>query len=324
VIDQKSFITGKNVLVTGGCGLVGSHLVEELSKQKANVIVSGRSHSPFSYYNYQNLYQSSTWVYADLKSFKRVFDLVSRYEIEYIFHLGAQAIVDTAYYNPLETFHTNIIGTINILEAARLYNKVKAVIVASSDKAYGKSNKKYQETDPLRGDHPYEVSKSCTDLIANTYYKTYGLPVSISRFGNIYGPGDANFSRIIPGIIKALILDEKLSLRSDGTYVRDYVYVKDVVNGYLTLAENIELAKGEAFNFSSPDTLSVLELIDRTQNILKKTLTYEICKTARNEITFQSLDCSKAERVLGWKSQYSISNSLLPTFQWYYNFFFNR
>ena len=268
----------RNILVTGGTGFVGSHLVEELVMQEANVVTTFISTNPLSYFFSQKLNKKVRMAHVDVRDFESVFDLVTKNDIEYIFHLAAQALVETAYYNPKKTMESNIMGTVNILESARLFPKVKAVVVASSDKAYGKldyqtlrvKKAKYFETDPLKGDHPYEVSKSAADLIAYSYFKTYNLPVVITRFGNIYGEGDLNFSRIIPDIMRAIIKKEKLEIRSDGTYVRDYLYVKDVVDGYLRLANKIEKVRGEAFNFGSRESLSVIELIKSIERILKK------------------------------------------------------
>ena len=311
-------LANKNILITGGTGFVGSHLVEDLVKKGAQVVVPFRSLDPYSYFTSQKLAEKTILVIGDIKDKNRVFDIVVKYEIDYIFHLAAQAIVTTAYYNPWETIASNIIGTTNVLEAARLYPNIKGVIAASSDKAYGKLNKKkYKETDALRGNHPYEVSKSSADLIAYSYYKTYGLPIVITRFGNIYGEGDLNFSRIIPGIMKSIIKNEALKIRSNGKYVRDYLYVKDVANGYLMLAENIDKVKGKAFNFGSDENLSVLELIKLIEKKLNKKVNYKILDIAKNEIPYQSLDFSKIKKMLGWKPKYSISERIKRINSWY-------
>lgn len=321
---MSNFLTNKNVLITGANGLVGSHLTERLITMGANIIATYRETDPRSYYNDKELNKKITEVVCDIKDGNKIFDIVTKYEIEYIFHIAAQAIVGTAYYNPAETFATNIMGTVNILEAARLYPRIKAVVVASSDKAYGKKCANATEDQPMAGDHPYDVSKSCADLIARTYFKTYGLPVAVSRFGNIYGPGDLNFNRIVPGIMKALINNEVLELRSDGSFIRDYVYVKDVVDGYIVLAENIEKTKGEAFNFSTGYNFSVINLIEKISKLLDKQLEYKILSNQKNEIPSQSLNYEKAKNILGWESKYAFEEGVKETFAWYNSFFKNE
>lgn len=334
----------KNVLVTGGTGFIGSHLIEELVRQKANIVTTFISTSPLSYFFTQKLNKKVKMTHLDVENYEGIFELVVKNDIEYIFHLAAQALVDVGYHNPKRTLSTNILGTVNVLEAARLFPKVKAVIVASSDKAYGKLGKtsevegktaavwlkknpfltaavrrkdKYVESDPLRGDHPYEVSKSSADLIAYSYFKTYAVPVITTRFGNVYGEGDLNFSRIIPGIMKSIISNEILDIRSDGRYVRDYLYVKDVVDGYLKLAQSIDNLRGEAFNFGSNETFSVLDLIKVVEERLKKKIKYEILNKAINEIPYQSLDYSKIKNKLGWSPKCKISYVIKKVKKWY-------
>lgn len=319
--NNTSKFFGKNILVTGGTGLVGGHLVESLIKLGANVYCTIRSKNPKSYF-YQNKFDDlATTINCDLTDSHRVFDVVSKYEIEYIFHLAAQPIVATAFANPFETFHTNVMGTVNILEAARRSTKIRGVVVASSDKAYGKNCVNATEDRPMSGDHPYDVSKSATDLIARTYHNTYGLPVAVSRFGNIYGPGDLNLNRIVPGIMKSLLKGETLEIRSDGKFVRDYVYVKDVVDGYLLLAEQIEKTKGEAFNFSTGYNLSVLDLVNQVSNITGQQVPFVVLNNQQNEIPFQSLSFEKAQSLLGWQSKYGFEQGLRETYEWYSKFF---
>lgn len=312
-------LSGKKILVTGGTGFVGSHLVEELLHIGASVVSTYQSLDPRSYFVTRGLDKKTVMAVVDIVDFERLFDLITTSEIEYIFHLAAQALVETAYYNPRRTLDTNIRGTINILESARLYPKIKGVLVASSDKAYGKlvGGKKYCESDPLRGDHPYEVSKSAADLIATSYFKTYGVPVVTTRFGNIYGEGDLNFSRIVPGIMQSLVTHSALQLRSNGTLVRDYLYVKDVVRGYLVLAEHIDKVNGESFNFGSDDTFSVLDLIKHIEQVLGKKVDYEILNQAKNEIPYQSLDFRKITKAVGWKPESSIAGTMKHVFIWY-------
>jgi len=311
-------LKGKSILVSGGAGFVGGHLVEELIKLQSNVIVVDINLNKHSYLFTEKLQLKAKVIKLDICDYKKLLTLIKKYKIEFIFHLAAQALVEEAYKNPKYTLDNNILSTINILEAVRINPQIKGVVVASSDKSYGKLNKnKYIETDPLSGDHPYDTSKSVTDLISTTYYKTYKTPVVVTRFGNIYGEGDLNFSRIIPGIMKSLVKSEELRVRSDGKYVRDYLYVKDVVRGYLLLAENIEKVKGEVFNFGSDDTLTVIEVIKQVEKVLNKKINYKILDTAKNEIPYQSLDYLKIKKALGWKPKENIRSTTKIILKWY-------
>lgn len=305
-----------HILVTGGTGFVGSHLVEALVQRGARVVVPFRSIDHASYFMTQGLDKKVVLAQGDITDRRRITDIVSKYEIETIYHLAAQPIVDTAYANPVETITTNVIGTTHILDAAWQSATVQRIIVTSSDKAYGKSDKTYSEDHPLAGDHPYEASKSAADIITTAYVKTYGAPVSTVRFGNIYGPGDLNMSRIIPSIVNSAITGEELALRSDGTFVRDYVYVGDVVDAYLYLLEHFDSARGEAFNIASDTSLSVLKLIESAQRILGIKIPYSIKNTQKNEIPSQHLNWSKIAK-LGWRPKFSLEMGLLETYAWY-------
>lgn len=317
-----SNLTGKNILVTGATGLVGAHVVEQLlAKNPAQLVALMRSQDPQSYFFQSGFERRVVQAYGDLKDKERIQDIVTKYEIHYIFHLAAQPIVTTAFHNPYETLASNIMGTVHILEAARLSPWVQGVVVASSDKAYGKDCTNATEDQALRGDHPYEVSKSCTDLIAQTYAKTYGVPVAVSRFGNIYGPGDLNFNRIIPGIMRAVATGETLELRSDGSFVRDYVYVKDVANGYIALAEQIEKTRGQAFNFSTGDTYSVLDLIKKVETALGVSVSFKILNNQKNEIPYQNLNADKVRAHLGWERTVPFTQALGETLSWYQTHF---
>lgn len=327
-------IKDANILVTGGTGFIGSHLVEELLKHNAKVVTTFNTTNPLSYFFTKKLHKKVHMAHIDICDYEALFDLITKCHTEYIFHLAARPLVETAFYNPKQTLYTNIIGTFNVLESARMYQHIKGVIIASSDKAYGKSLRDWTsskmpksrsdlnrdkniETDPLRGNHPYEVSKASADLIALSYFETYQLPVAVTRFGNVYGEGDLNFSRIIPGIMKSIISNETVEIRSNGKYVRDYLYVKDVVNGYILLANNIDKVKGEAFNFGSDETLSVVELIKLIEKTLNKKVKYKILNTAKNEIPYQSLNFTKASNILGWQPKYKLSNTLPKIYNWY-------
>jgi len=308
----------KNILVTGGTGFVGSHLVESLIKLGANVIVVDINLDKKSYFFTEKLDLKSTVINLDICDYGKLLKLIEKYKIEFIFHLAAQAIVEVAYNDPKQTLENNIVSTINILEAVRINPKIKGLVVASSDKSYGKLHKdKYIETDPLSGDHPYDTSKSATDLITTTYCKTYGIPAVVTRFGNIYGEGDQNMSRIIPGIMNSIIKDQTLEIRSDGTFIRDYLYVKDVVAGYILLAQNIDKVSGQAYNFGSDDTLSVLELIEKVEKALGKKIKYKIQNTAKNEIPYQSLDYSKIKKEIGWEPKETVSSTANRILGWY-------
>lgn len=321
---MKNFLKNENVLVTGAMGLVGGHLTESLLKQGANVFVTYRSLHPRSYFSGRKLQEKVVSLVCDINDPIRVFDIVAKYEISHIFHVAAQALVTYALANPYETFLTNIMGTVNVLEAARRSPHIKAVIVASSDKAYGKNCVDATEDQKLEGDHPYDVSKSSADLIARAYYKTYGLPVAVSRFGNIFGPGDLNMNRLVPGLIKAIIHKKLFEIRSDGKFTRDYVYVKDVADGYIALAKNIEKVKGEAFNFSAGYNFSVEDFVKKINGILGEKAEYKIINNQKNEIPAQSLNFEKAKKVLGWQSRYTLEEGIKETFKWYKDYFENK
>ena len=309
-------IKEKKILVTGGAGFIGSHLVEELINQGAKVSVIDIKIEPHSFFGVTKLKNKVQFQLLDIRNKIKVRKYLDKLSPEYIFHLAAEPIVEKAFENPLETFDTNIMGTVNILEAMRGNKKIKGIIVASTDKAYGKTKSTYTEDSPLKGDHPYDVSKSCMDLICSAYIKSYNSPIVITRFGNVYGEGDSNYSRIIPGICEAIAKKKTLKVRSDGTYIRDYLYVKDVVQGYIFLLKNLEKIKGEAFNFSSKDTLSVIDLIKKVEKILGKKVKYKILNNAKNEIPFQHLNDNKI-RKLGWKSYYNLENSIAKVLEWY-------
>lgn len=313
-------LKGKKILVTGGAGFIGGHLVSELIKIGAKVSVIDIVVHPKSTFALNNLKNKVLLELVDIRDKKKVLDFFKRFKLDYIFHLAAEPIVEEVYRNPHRAFETNIMGTVNILEAVRKTNDIKGIIVASSDKAYGKTKKAYTEDSPLRADHPYDVSKASADIISQAYFLTYGLPVVITRFGNVYGEGDLHLNRIIPGICEAVIKDKTLKVRSDGTYVRDYLYVKDVVDGYLFLLDNFDKIKGEAYNFSSNDTLSVLQLIQKAENILHTKIPYKIVNTAINEIPYQHLNHAKIQS-LGWKPRYTLNTSLSVVFDWYRGIF---
>lgn len=315
-METMGKLIGKTILVTGGTGFVGSHVTELLVAMGAHVIVPYRSHDPRSYFEIMKLSQHVLMVQCDVKDRLRVGEIMAKYEVEYVVHLAAQALVPIAYVNPWETIASNIMGTANIIEAARMTPSVRGIIIASSDKAYGKSEHVYTEDQALRGDHPYDASKAAADLISLAYAKTYHLPVVVTRFGNIYGPGDLNYSRIIPGLMHAVLMKHPLELRSDGTYVRDYVFVKDVARAYIFLLTHINEIHGRAFNISSGTPYSVRDLIHMAEKVLKKKIYFIVKNTSLNEIPKQHLNDHKI-RALGWKDSVRLSVGLARTYAWY-------
>lgn len=307
----------QKILITGGAGFIGSCIADKLIEQGHDVVVidnlsSGRK---------ENLNPKAKFYEMDVCDSK-IFQVFKDENPETVFHLAAQPIVETAYKNPLETIETNIMGTVNILEACRLKGDIKSIVVTSSDKAYGKSEKlPYTEKVALKGDHPYEVSKSCADLITTAYFKTYGLPVVVTRFSNVFGSGDINFSRIIPGIFESIIKNKELLIRSDGKMIREYTYITDIADGCVKLAENIEISKGEAFNFGSKNIFSVIDIIKKIEQILNVKVNYKILNIAKNEIPEQYLDWTKAKERLKWRPKTSFEQGIKESFSWYRDFF---
>ncbi|WP_424161650.1 GDP-mannose 4,6-dehydratase [Bacillus amyloliquefaciens] len=319
-----SFWKNKNVFVTGCTGLLGSCLVKELIDQGANVTGLVRDTVPKS-----NLYQGEqvkqmNIVQGAVEDLDVIERALGEYEIDTVFHLAAQAIVGVANRNPISTFEANILGTWNILEACRRHPLIKRVIVASSDKAYGdQPTLPYDENMPLQGKHPYDVSKSCADLLSHTYFNTYGLPVCITRCGNLYGGGDLNFNRIIPQTIQLVLNGEAPEIRSDGTFIRDYFYIEDAVEAYLLLAEKMEELNlaGEAFNFSNEIQLTVLELVEKILKAMDSDLKPKVLNQGSHEIKHQYLSAEKARKLLNWTPAHTIDEGLEKTIEWYKAFF---
>jgi len=323
---MNNFWKEKRVLVTGATGLVGSWLVKSLVEKEASVVALIRDHDPQSEFFRSQIAQKTALIQGSLEDFSSVERAINEHEVDTIFHLGAQTIVGTALRSPLSTFDSNIKGTYNLLEACRRHSSlVKRIVVASSDKAYGSSDiLPYIETMPLEGRHPYDVSKSCADLITLSYFHTYNLPVTIARCGNIFGGGDLNWSRLIPGVIRSLNFGAPPEIRSDGTYTRDYVYVEDVVSAYLLLAENLYRTevRGEAFNFGPNFPYSVLEVVKIIQKQMQKSeLNPLILSHVKAEIRNQSLSSEKAQKILHWEPLYDLQEGLVETIKWYQNYF---
>ncbi|MFN9859450.1 MAG: NAD-dependent epimerase/dehydratase family protein, partial [Pseudanabaena sp.] len=261
---MNNFWQNRSVLVTGCTGFLGSWMTQELVDRGAKVVGLIRDWTPQSRLFQMGLEKRMVTVYGKVEDISVLERTINEYEVETVFHLAAQTIVGVANREPLSTFEANIKGTWNVLEACRRVGTVGRIIAASSDKAYGaQKNMPYDETTPLQGDHPYDVSKSCADLICQTYYKSYNLPVCVTRCGNFYGGGDLNFNRIIPDTIRSALSDRPVIIRSNGNYIRDYFYVKDGVLAYLHLAENMDRPEilGEAFNFSNELQISVIDIV---------------------------------------------------------------
>lgn len=314
----------RRVLVTGATGMVGSWLVKDLLEAGAAVVAFVLDPDPQS-----ELYRSGdvrrvSVVAGALEDFRAVERAVAVYEVDTVLHLGAQTIVGAAQRAPLVTFEANIRGTWHVLEACRLNPGVRRVVVASSDKAYGEQPLPYTEETPLGGRQPYEVSKSCADLLARSYHHAYGLPVAVARCGNIYGGGDLNWSRIVPGTIRDLLHGRRPVLRSDGTFLRDYVYVKDAARAYLRLADALDRlpVAGRAFNFSPETPLTVLDIVSALRRLTGCLhLEPDIRNEARGEIRHQYLSAALAREVLGWSPEFDLDSGLRETIEWYRGYF---
>lgn len=318
---MNKFWQDRRVFITGGSGLVGGWLVEELLQQGADVIVLLRDWVPNSRLLSNEALKAANIVRGDLSDSRFLERVLAEYEVQTVMHLAAQTIVPIANKNPLSTFESNIAGTWNLLEACRLVKSVSAVVVASSDKAYGDAEVlPYSELTPLKAEFPYDVSKACADMLSLSYAKSFELPVAITRCGNFFGGGDLNWNRIVPGTIRSVMRGQAPVIRSDGTLIRDYIYVEDAVSAYMTLAEaltNSPNLKGEAFNFSNETQTRVLDLIELILQQLGSDLKPIIKGENHGEIQAQYLDSSKAKVMLGWKAKFGLEAGLAKTVKWY-------
>ena len=311
---------GMNVLVTGADGFIGSHVAKALVDKGSNVTTIVRDIKRTSNLDVFKLKSMINIVNGDLVNFHDCERTINEYDIQFCFHIAAQAIVGPANRSPLSTFESNIKGTWNILEACRLSKTIRGLIVASSDKAYGQQKKlPYTEQSPLNGYYPYDASKSCAEILARCYYMTYNLPLAITRNANTYGPGDMNFSRIIPDTITTLLGNKQPIIRSDGTPERDYMYIKDAVSAYLTLAGNIHRKEvvGQAFNFGTGKPVKVIDLYNKITKFMGKKIKPKILGEAKNEIDRQYLSIDKAKKILKWQPKYSLDYGLKETIAWY-------
>ena len=322
------FWQDRPTFVTGGSGLLGSWLVRRLLEAGADVICLMRDWVPQSELVRANLLENVKVVRGDVVDQSLLERILGEYEIDTVIHLAAQTIVGIANRNPASTFETNIGGTWALLEACRRSPTVKQIVVASSDKAYGEHKQlPYDEDAALRGRHPYDVSKSCADLIAQSYAATYDLPVAITRCGNLYGGGDLNWNRLVPGTIRSVLRGQRPLIRSDGKFVRDYFYAEDGAAVNMLLAEGIatnQKIKGQAFNFSNESHVTVLELVERILKVMSSELEPDIRNEAVNEIPHQYLSANKARRLLGWKPLFTLDDGLHKTIDWYRQFLEQR
>jgi CDP-glucose 4,6-dehydratase len=317
----SSFWQDRPVFVTGATGLVGGWLVRSLLDHQADVVCLVRDWVPQCELINTHLIDRVKVIRGDVRDQELLERILGEYEISTVFHLAAQTIVGVANRNPVSTLDVNIRGTWALLEASRRSPTVQQIVMASSDKAYGDQEMMpYSEKAPLKGQHPYDVSKSCADLLGQMYSKTFGLPVAITRCGNFYGGGDLNWNRVVPGTIRSVFRGERPVIRSDGKFVRDYFYVKDGAAAYMLLAEKLaerpEL-RGQAFNFSNERQTTVLELVDTILSVMGSNLVPDVRNEVVNEIRIQYLDASLAKEQLNWAPLFSLETGLKETVCWY-------
>lgn len=320
----NDFWLDRPTLVTGATGLVGGWLTERLVNSGAEVVCLIRDWVPQSELVRAGVTERVKVVRGDVRDQAMLERALGEYEIDTVIHLAAQTIVPIANRNPVSTFDTNIGGTWALLEACRRSPAVKQIVFASSDKAYGDHETlPYAEDAPLQGRHPYDVSKSCADLITQSYAATYGLPAVITRCGNFYGGGDLNWNRLVPGTIRSAIRGQRPVIRSDGKYIRDYFYVEDGAAVYMLLAEalakNPDL-RGHAFNFSNEIQVTVLELVNRILAIMGSDLEPDVRNEASHEIRHQYLSAAKAREGLNWRPLFALDQGLERTINWYKKF----
>jgi CDP-glucose 4,6-dehydratase len=322
---SDSYWRDRQTLVTGGTGLLGSWLVPRLMGAGADVLCLVRDWVPQSQLVRTGTLERVKVIRGDVRERDTLERALGEYEIEVVFHLAAQTIVGIANRNPVSTFESNIQGTWNLLEACRRSTTVRSIVVASSDKAYGAQEVlPYTEEVAVNGTHPYDVSKSCADLLARTYAVSYQLPVAVTRCGNFYGGGDLNWNRVVPGTIRSIIHGERPVIRSDGQFVRDYLYVEDAAWAYMLLAERLsadENLRGTAFNFSNETQITVIDLVRRILERMGSTLEPDIRSEAVNEIRCQYLSAERARRLLQWAPLFTLDEGLARTIAWYSNFF---
>ena len=322
VMSMSDHWNGKSVFITGAAGFVGSNLTKALIEKGAKAVCLQRDENQPNSLDVLGLRDRVTVIRGELEDLELHRRILNEYEVEAVFHLAAQAIVGAANRSPVSTFESNIRGTYMLLEACRLTGTVTSVVVASSDKAYGSNpTLPYREDLPLQGVFPYDVSKSCTDLLARSFAVTFDMPVVVTRSANIYGPADLNLSRIIPGTIISVLRGEDPVVRSDGTPIREFVHTDDVCSAYLLLAEKIDEVRGEAFNIGTNESVQILELTNKIIDLagasgrLKPNVLLR--SKIRHEIDAQFLSAAKVKDRTGWSATVSLDDGLLRTIEWY-------
>ncbi len=318
-----NFWKDKKVFITGADGFIGGWIAKTLIEKEANVTVVIRDTKREDSLDLHNIRKKVNIVKGDIVDYPLMQRIMNEYSIQYVFHLAAQPLVEIATRSPLSTFESNIKGTWNILESARLTKTVEGVIVASSDKAYGNQEKlPYSEDQPLQGIYPYDASKVCTDVLTRSYFISFGLPVIVTRNANTYGGGDLNFGRMIPGAIISSLQGKEMNIRSDGTPERDFIYIIDVVNSYLSLAENIKNKNvvGNAFNTGSGNPIQVIDLFKLVTKLTGNKIEPKVLGEATNEIDKQYLSTEKIKKTIGWKAKYTLEEGLKETIEWYRNY----
>ena len=325
IAASPSFWRDRPVFVTGATGLVGASLVRQLLAAGADLVCLVRDWIPRSEVVSSGLIDKVRVVRGDVRDQETLERALGEYEVTTVIHLAAQTTVGVANRNPVSTLDTNIRGTWALLEACRRTPTVRHIVTASSDKAYGDQDiLPYKEDAPVLGRHPYDVSKSCADLLAQMYAKSYDLPVCVTRCGNFFGGGDLNWNRLVPGTIRSVVRGERPVIRSDGHFTRDYIYVDDGALAYVLLAEQLAARpelRGDVFNFSYEHRMTVLEMVAKILEVMGATVEPDVRNEASNEIRDQYLDAAKARTMLGWAPAFTLDAGLHATVEWYREYF---
>jgi CDP-glucose 4,6-dehydratase len=327
-LSESNFWKDRPTLVTGATGFLGQTVSRQLVGFGADVISLVRSSATDRGSASSFLNSNTTVANGDVRDQAGLENLLAKHKIDTVFHFAAQTIVGSANKDPIPTFEANIAGTWAILEACRKAGSIRQMVLSSSDKAYGEAKSlPYTEELALLGGRPYETSKACADLLAQSYASAFGIPVAITRCGNFYGPGDFNWSRIVPGTVRSVVKGERPLIRSDGLFVRDYFHIQDGASANLLLAEKLAgdpTLKGQAFNFSNETYVTVLDLVKKILAYMNSSLEPDVRNEASNEIRNQSLSAQKARRILGWKPHFTLDERLGQTIDWYVDYFSKR